>query len=110
MNNEILFEQIKKDLKTYPVILYMKGTKEIPLCGFSARVVDILKKLNISFETRDVLQNGELRSAIKAYSNWPTLPQLYIDGKFIGGCDITEQLYRTGELKNIFNKTVPLHE
>ncbi len=101
MENKPILELIKQDIKTHPVVLYMKGTKEFPMCGFSARVVEILKELEVSFETRNVLENDDLRAAIKEYSNWPTLPQLYSNGEFIGGCDITEQLYQTGELKNV---------
>ena len=79
----------------------MKGTKQMPLCGFSAKVVNLLKNLQIDFETRNVLEDDELREGIKAYSNWPTLPQLYIGGTFIGGCDIVTELYESGELKEL---------
>lgn len=92
-------EEIKNDIENHKVILFMKGSKLMPLCGFSARVVEVLSHLGIDFETRDVLQNDELRQGIKEYSNWPTLPQLYIDGKFIGGCDIVLQLYEEGKLE-----------
>lgn len=96
-----MHKQIEADIEAHPVILYMKGNKETPLCGFSSRVVDILTDLGIDFETRDVLEDDELRSAIKEFSDWPTLPQLYIDGEFIGGCDIITELHRTGELKEL---------
>ena len=98
---ESLLEIIQQDIKKHPVILYMKGSKYMPLCGFSARVVDILQELNAPFETRNVLEDDNLRQAIKEYSNWPTLPQLYVNGEFIGGCDIVTELYEKGELKKI---------
>ena len=96
-----LSEHIERDIKKNHVILFMKGTKQIPLCGFSAKVVKLLKNLQIDFETRNVLEDDELREGIKAYSNWPTLPQLYIGGTFIGGCDIVSELYASGELKEL---------
>ena len=96
-----LSQHISRDIKKNHVILFMKGTKQMPLCGFSARVVKLLKNLQIDFETRNVLEDDELREGIKAYSNWPTLPQLYIGGTFIGGCDIVSELYESGELKEL---------
>lgn len=93
--------EIKKDIENNKVILYMKGNKEIPMCGYSARVVEILKSYGIEFETRNVLDSDELRSEIKKFSDWPTLPQLYIKQKFIGGCDIVTQLHETGQLKEL---------
>lgn len=77
----------------------MKGDKDMPRCGFSARVVDILNHYGVEFATRDVLKSEELRQAIKEYSDWPTLPQLYVNGEFIGGCDIVTELHQNGELK-----------
>ncbi len=103
----MLQEKLKKieiDVKDYPVVLFMKGNKNLPMCGFSARVVDILKRSGVEFETRDVLQDENLRAAIKEFSNWPTLPQLYIRGKFVGGCDIVEQLHETGELQDLLSQ------
>jgi monothiol glutaredoxin len=94
-------EQIKEDIKNNPVILFMKGSKLMPLCGFSGRVVAILNQLGANFETRNVLEDDELRQGIKEYSNWPTLPQLYINGEFIGGCDIVMQLHEEGELQKL---------
>ena len=96
-----LSEHIERDIKKNHVILFMKGTKQMPLCGFSAKVVNLLKNLQIDFETRNVLEDDELREGVKAYSNWPTLPQLYIGGTFIGGCDIVSELYESGELKEL---------
>ncbi|MCB1116147.1 MAG: Grx4 family monothiol glutaredoxin [Chlamydiia bacterium] len=94
-------EKIKQEIENNKIILFMKGSKLMPHCGFSARVVDILNKLDVKFETRDVLQDDALREGIKTFSNWPTLPQLYISGKFIGGCDIVTQLFEQGELKTL---------
>jgi monothiol glutaredoxin len=96
-----MLDEIKKDIETHKVILYMKGNKEIPMCGYSARVVEVLKHYGIEFETRNVLDSDTLRSSIKEFSDWPTLPQLYIDNEFIGGCDIIMQLHESGELKDM---------
>ena len=98
---ETLNKNIAKDIEKNPVILFMKGSKHMPLCGFSAKVVNVLKELQIDFATRNVLDDADLREGIKAYSNWPTLPQLYINGEFIGGCDIVLELFESGELKKL---------
>jgi len=97
-----IFEEIIKDIETHHIVLYMKGTRHLPQCGFSGKVVSILNQLGVDFEIRDILQDDRLRSAIKEFSNWPTLPQLYIGGKFIGGCDIVSELFELGELKDLF--------
>ncbi len=81
------------------VVLFMKGTALFPQCGFSSRAVAILDHLNVPFETVDVLQDPEVRNGIKAYSDWPTIPQLYVKGEFIGGCDITREMFQSGELQ-----------
>lgn len=94
---------IEEDLKTNRVILYMKGSKNFPSCRFSGEVVSILKDLNVDFEVRDVLPDPVLRQAIKEFSEWPTLPQLYIDKEFIGGCDIILELHEKGELFNLLD-------
>ncbi|MBL4818314.1 MAG: Grx4 family monothiol glutaredoxin [Deltaproteobacteria bacterium] len=96
-----MLEEIKKDIESNRIILFMKGSKEMPECGFSAQVVDILNSLEADYVTRDVLASDELRQGIKAFSNWPTIPQLYIAGKFIGGCDIVIELHTMGELKKL---------
>jgi len=82
-------------------MLYMKGKKYMPQCGFSAQVVHILSDLGVHFEAKDVLEDMALRQAIKDYSDWPTIPQLYVKGEFIGGCDIITELYESGELKTL---------
>lgn len=83
------------------VVLFMKGTADFPQCGFSAVVVSILQKLGVSFLDINVLENSDIREAIKEYSDWPTIPQLYIKGEFIGGCDITKELYENGDIYKI---------
>lgn len=98
------FVEIARDIEQHPVLLYMKGTKDQPLCRFSLDVVRTLKGLDIEFETRDVLEDDLLREAIKEFSNWPTLPQLYINGTFIGGRDIVLELNETGDLKDLLKQ------
>jgi monothiol glutaredoxin len=99
INNEIK-ENITKD----PVVLYMKGNPTFPQCGFSSTVVQILKHIGVEFQSYDVLQNENLREGIKSFSNWPTIPQLYVKGEFVGGCDIIKEMFESGELKEFFNK------
>lgn len=94
-------DTIQKDIDTHQILLYMKGSKLMPSCGFSARVVEILNSLNVNFETRNVLEDDLLRQGIKEFSDWPTIPQLYVKGEFIGGCDIITELFQTGELQNM---------
>ena len=91
--------KIEQEIKDNKIILFMKGNKMAPQCGFSAQVVHILNSLGVEYETRDVLQDENLRQAIKDYTNWPTIPQLYVNREFIGGCDIVTELYQSGELK-----------
>lgn len=97
MANDVL-AKIDEKVKNNKVILYMKGTPDFPQCGFSAHSVEILKSYGIPFETQDVLADPEVREGIKQYSNWPTIPQVYINGKFVGGCDILHELHERGEL------------
>jgi monothiol glutaredoxin len=94
---------IDADVKSHPVLLYMKGSRLMPQCGFSARVVHILDLCGCSYETRNVLEDDALRQGIKEYSDWPTIPQLYVKGEFIGGCDIVTQLHESGELQGILS-------
>ena len=94
-------EEIKKDIKENNIILFMKGNKMAPMCGFSGQVIHILNQLEADYQTRDVLQDEELRQAIKDFSDWPTIPQLYVNEEFIGGCDIITELYQSGELKTL---------
>jgi monothiol glutaredoxin len=99
-----VLEQIGDDIKNNPVILYMKGTAQFPQCGFSAVVVQILSSLNVSFKDVNVLADPEIRQGIKDFSNWPTIPQLYIGGEFIGGSDIVREMYQTGELQTLLKE------
>ena len=94
-------EKIKDIINNNNVVLFMKGTPEMPQCGFSMTVSNILKKLNVKFSGIDVLTDPEIRQGIKEFSNWPTVPQLYIKGEFIGGCDIAKEMYEKGELQKI---------
>ncbi len=97
MSNPV-FERIQSDITENPVFLYMKGNAMFPQCGFSARVVQILTHLGVPFKTANVLEDPDLREGIKQFSNWPTVPQLYIKGEFIGGCDIVTEMFQSGEL------------
>jgi monothiol glutaredoxin len=94
-------DQIKNIINTNDVVLFMKGTPEMPQCGFSMTVCNILKELKIKFNGINVLADPEIRQGIKDFSNWPTVPQLYIKGEFIGGCDIAKEMYEKGELQKI---------
>ena len=94
-------ERIQHDIDTNRIMLYMKGTPEIPMCRFSKTVVDILNQLNVQFASADVLQDMELREGIKQFSDWPTIPQLYVDGEFVGGCDIATEMFESGELQSL---------
>ena len=92
-------DKIKEFNKNNEVVLYMKGNPTFPQCGFSSTVVQILKHIGVNFQSYDVLQDEELREGIKNYSNWPTIPQLYVKEEFIGGCDIIREMFESGELK-----------
>ncbi|CAK0764769.1 Uncharacterized monothiol glutaredoxin ycf64-like [uncultured Gammaproteobacteria bacterium] len=94
-------ERIKHDLAENDVVLYLKGTAVYPQCGFSAAVVELLNNLGVTFKGIDVLTDPGVRNGIKEYANWPTLPQLYIKGEFVGGCDIVREMFQSGELKDM---------
>ncbi len=102
--DEATKSQIQQDMAQHRVLLYMKGTPESPQCGFSAKVVEILNGQGITFGSKDILADETLREGIKEFSNWPTIPQLYINGKFVGGCDIVTELDGTGELKTLLGQ------
>ena len=103
------FERIESEIKATPVVLYMKGTPVFPQCGFSARVVQILSHLGVPFKGVNVLEDMEVREGIKAYANWPTIPQLYVGGEFVGGCDIILEMFQSGELQSLLKeKGVPV--
>ena len=96
-------ENINNEIKSNDVVLFMKGTPVFPMCGFSAAVVQVLTGLEVKFNSINVLDSNEIREGIKKFSNWPTIPQLYIKKEFIGGCDIVKEMYETGELLEFFN-------
>lgn len=100
----IIFEQIKRDISANDVVLYMKGTAPFPQCGFSAAVVQILSQLGVAFKDINVLEDANIRQGIKDFTNWPTIPQLYIKGEFIGGCDIVREMFSTGELQDLLKQ------
>ena len=97
-------ERIQKQLDSYPVLLYMKGTPDFPQCGFSAQTVAALRAVNAEFAFINIFEDPEIREGLKVFSNWPTFPQLYVGGELIGGCDIALELYESGELKNLVSK------
>jgi monothiol glutaredoxin len=99
--SEQMLTKIDEEVKNNRIMLYMKGDKDFPMCGFSAQVVQILNMAGAEYETRNVLMDEDLRQSIKQYADWPTIPQLYIDGEFIGGCDIVTELYQDGELQKM---------
>ena len=102
---------IDSELKANDVVLFMKGTPQMPMCGFSGRVVQILDHLGAEYKGINVLESGELRQGIKDYSNWPTIPQLYVKGEFVGGSDIIREMFNAGELQALMaEKGVPLGE
>lgn len=93
---------IKQDVEGNKVFLFMKGTPSEPMCGFSAQVVMLLKEYGVDFQSRNVLDDWDIREGVKKFTNWPTIPQLYVEGKFVGGCDILMEMHRKGELKKVF--------
>ena len=96
--------RIENDVRSHPVVLYMKGSPVFPQCGFSAQVVQVLSTLGVKFQSYDVLQDDSLRQGIKEFSNWPTIPQLYVGGELVGGCDIVREMYQTGELQQLLEQ------
>jgi|TARA_Y100000996_G_scaffold239684_1_gene188433 monothiol glutaredoxin len=102
-NTDHVSQNIENEIKSNDVMLFMKGTPVFPQCGFSARVVDILTKVGVKFGSVNVLDSDEIREGIKQYSNWPTIPQLYVKNEFIGGCDIVSEMFESGELLELLN-------
>jgi len=96
-----LKEQIVNDIENTPIMLYMKGTKEQPMCGFSAKVVNILNSHSVVFQDVNILEDPEIRQRLSEYSNWPTIPQLFVKGELVGGCDIVTELEGKGELGSV---------
>jgi|AntRauTorckE6833_2_1112554.scaffolds.fasta_scaffold15550_3 monothiol glutaredoxin len=97
----LVFERIERDLNNSDIVLYMKGTAVFPQCGFSAAIVQILTRLNVPFNDIDILDDTDLHQAIKEYADWPRTPQLYVKGKFVGGCDVIREIFANGELEEL---------
>ncbi len=98
--------RIKEQISFQPVVLFMKGNPDFPQCGFSAQTVALLRACGAEFGHVDILQDPELREGLKRYSNWPTFPQLYVNGELVGGCDIAMEMYQSGELKQLLDSTI----
>ena len=96
-------EEAKETIKTNDIVLFMKGTKDMPGCGFSANVVQILNKMNVKYIDVDILHDDNFKENMKKFTNWPTFPQLYVKGEFVGGCDIIKEMFESGELLELFN-------
>jgi monothiol glutaredoxin len=99
-----VIERIKTEIGSAPVVLFMKGTPDFPQCGFSAQTVQALRAVGADFKAINIFEEPEIREALKSYSNWPTYPQLYVNGELIGGCDIAMEMYRNGELKQLVSQ------
>ena len=102
-------ERIKAEIGSAPVVLFMKGTPDFPQCGFSAQTVAALRALGAQFKSVNIFEEPELREALKRFSNWPTYPQLYVQGELVGGCDIALEMYESGELKTLLEGAGALH-
>lgn len=98
--------RIEEILRSHPVVLFMKGTPDFPMCGFSAQAVQVLEACGVDFAHYNVLEDPELREELKRYANWPTYPQLYVKGQLVGGCDIMVELYRSGQLQELLREAV----
>lgn len=105
MTDNPIFDTIRKDISENDVVLYMKGSKKIPQCGFSATVAQVLERVGVKdYKDINVLADAEVREGIKQFANWPTIPQLYVKGEFIGGCDIVREMYQSGELQALLKE------
>jgi monothiol glutaredoxin len=104
MSTATVHDRIKDDITQNQVLLFMKGTPVFPQCGFSAAVVQILTQMGVKFKGVDVLSDPEIRQGVKEFSNWPTIPQLYVKGEFVGGCDIIREMYEAGELQDLLKE------
>ena len=102
-NTDHVSQNIQNEIKSNDVMLFMKGTPVFPMCGFSAATVEVLTKVGVKFGSVNVLESNEMREGIKVFSNWPTIPQLYVKGEFIGGCDIVREMFESGELLELLN-------
>ena len=102
-DNQVL-DRIGEEIAANDVVLFMKGTPQVPQCGFSAAVTNVLLQLGVAFKGVDVLADDAIRQGIKAFSNWPTIPQVYVKGEFVGGCDIVREMYQSGELQRLLEE------
>lgn len=102
MSDNPVFDRIKQEIDANDVVLFMKGNPMFPQCGFSAAVVGALTQMQVKFKGIDVLQDMEIREGVKQFSSWPTIPQLYVKGEFVGGCDIVREMFEAGELQKLF--------
>lgn len=100
----VIFDRIRKQIESNDVVLYMKGTAVFPQCGFSAAVVQVLSQLGVTFQDINVLEDSDIREGIKEFTQWPTIPQLYVKGEFVGGCDIVREMYESGELQEMLTE------
>lgn len=98
------FETIENEIKNNDIVLFMKGNAQFPQCGFSSAVVQVLDYMGVEYKDVNVLESAEMREGIKEFTNWPTIPQLYVKGEFIGGCDIVREMFQSGELKELFEE------
>ena len=103
MSDDPIFDRIREQISESDVVLYMKGTPVVPQCGFSAQVIQILTHLGVKFQGVDVLADPALRDGIKRFSDWPTIPQVYVKGEFVGGCDIVREMFESGELATLLS-------
>lgn len=101
-----IHDEIRQEVTSSPVVIYMKGTRDFPQCGFSAMAVQVLKDLNVPFKDVNILADHEKWQALKAFSDWPTMPQIYVGGKFVGGCDIVREMHAKGELEPLVREAV----
>ncbi|MGH1455842.1 MAG: Grx4 family monothiol glutaredoxin [Alphaproteobacteria bacterium] len=99
----VVFDRIQKELDSNDIVLFMKGTAEFPQCGFSSMVVQVLAHMGVTFKDINVLEDSDIRQGIKDFTQWPTIPQLYVKGEFVGGCDIIREMYESGELKTLMS-------
>ncbi len=100
----VVFERIQAELDSNDIVLFMKGEAAFPQCGFSSLVVQVLSQLGVNFKDINVLEDSDLRQGVKDFTNWPTIPQLYVKGEFVGGCDIVREMYESGELQGLLDE------
>ena len=100
-------QEIEREVRDNPIVVYMKGTPSFPMCGFSATVVEMLREVGVPFKAVDILAEADKREGVKAYTQWPTIPQVFVRGKFVGGCDILRQMHAKGELATLLKQAAP---